>query len=79
MFSYFTDHDFLACERCGLSLSRAERVTHVCDAERRAQFEAFQIRHEVAELDRELSAFLESPGGRFAVYYAERERQQRGR
>jgi hypothetical protein len=29
-FGYFTDHEYVQCERCGMSLSRAERETHIC-------------------------------------------------
>jgi hypothetical protein len=76
MFSYFTDHEYMPCERCGMSVSRSERQSHICDAERRARFEAFQIRHELAEFDRELMDFLCSPAGRFAVYCAERDRRR---
>ena len=75
MFSYFTDHEYMPCERCGMSLSQADRQTHICDSQRRARFEAFQMQHELAEFDRELTAFLRSPAGRFAVYCAERDRR----
>jgi hypothetical protein len=77
MFSYFTDHEYMPCERCGMSLTSVDRDTHVCDAERRTRFEAFQARREVAEFERELAAFLDSPVGRFDVYYAERDRRRR--
>jgi hypothetical protein len=77
MFSYFTDHEYMPCARCGMSLTRVDRESHVCDAERRARFEAFQARHELAEFERELARFLDSPRGRFAVYYAERDRRRR--
>lgn len=79
MFSYFTDHEYMPCERCGMSLSPAERETHTCDAQRRARFEAFQVRHELARFDRELGGFLRSPAGRFAVYCAERDRRRGAR
>jgi hypothetical protein len=76
MSSYFTDHEYMPCARCGVSLSQAERGTHICDAQRRARFEAFQLRQELAEFDRELAAFLGSPAGQFAVYCAERDRRR---
>jgi hypothetical protein len=74
MFSHSTDHEYVPCENCGTSLSWADRETHVCDAERRARFQTFQVRHELAAFDRQLDAFFETPTGRFAVYYAERDR-----
>jgi hypothetical protein len=76
MFSHFADHEYMTCETCGTSLSRAERERHICDRERRARFEAFQLRHEVAEFEREIAAYLKSPTGKFALYYAERERRR---
>jgi hypothetical protein len=77
MSGYFLDREYLSCEGCGMSLSPGESRAHICDAERRARFEAFQARNELAELDRQLDAFFESPAGRFAVYYAERDRRRR--
>jgi hypothetical protein len=43
------------------------------------EYVAWQVRHELAEFDRELTAFLESPAGRFAVYYAQHDRRRRER
>jgi hypothetical protein len=77
MFNSFGNDEYMPCERCGAALAPTEQELHVCDPERRAQFEAFQVRHELAELDRQVAAFLESPRGRFAVYYAERDRLRR--
>ena len=77
MFSRFRDHEYLACDACGSFLSRLDRETHACDSARRARFEAFQARQELAGFDRQLAAFLQSPPGRFAVYYADRDRRRR--
>jgi hypothetical protein len=79
LFGYFTDHDYVQCEGCGMSLSRAEQETHSCDDERRARLETFQVRNEVAEFDRQFEAFLLSAVGRFAAYYAEHDRQRKKR
>ncbi len=73
MFSYFTEHQYMPCTLCGTSLTRAERALHVCDDARRARFEAFQLRHELASFEHELA----TPLGRFELYYAERERRRR--
>jgi hypothetical protein len=79
MFGLFTDHEYLACDACGTPLSRAERETHVCDSARRMRFEAFQAGQELADFDRQLAVFLRSPAGRFAAYYADRDRRRRTR
>ena len=76
MFSLFRDHEYVACDACGTLLSRAGHEAHFCDDARRARFEAFQARQELARFDRQFAAFLHSPAGRFAVYYADRERRR---
>jgi hypothetical protein len=49
---------------------------HVCDQAQRASYELFQIRTEADRFDNELTRWLETPSGRFAVYYVERERRR---
>jgi hypothetical protein len=39
-------------------------------------YELFQIRTEADRFDAELTSWLASPHGRFAVYYAEHERRR---
>ena len=47
---------------------------HVCDEERRRWHQLFVVNAEIEELDDELRTYLDSPQGRFELYYAERER-----
>jgi hypothetical protein len=47
----------------------------VCDDEQRIRYERFQVRVEAERFDKELSKWLESLAGKFAVYYAERQRR----
>jgi hypothetical protein len=54
---------------------RDELDGHVCDDEQRMRYERFQVRVEAERFDNELSTWLESLAGRFAVYYAERQRR----
>ena len=75
MFSFFTEHQFMPCADCGASVERARRHLHVCDPERRIDYELFQLRHETAAFDWQLAEFLESPAGRFAAWLAERDRR----
>ena len=78
MFAFFTEHDYLPCELCGASLTPAERSTHVCEEQRRLRYELLQLlREDVDRFDAELAEYLRSPEGRFAVYYAARERRLR--
>jgi len=65
---------FLPCPECGGAVDRAAADDHVCDPERRLGLELFQVRVELAHFEQELAEYLATPAGRFAVYYAERER-----
>ena len=77
MFSFFTEHRFMPCVECGASVERARKHLHVCDPERRLDYQLFQLRKEIAQLDEQLAEFLDSPTGRFATWLAERDRRRR--
>jgi hypothetical protein len=63
----------LPCPDCGAAIS-IEEGEHLCDEERRRWHQLFVVNVEVQELDNELRTYLDSPQGRFELYYAERER-----
>ena len=65
---------YVSCDDCGASVARDESGRHECDPERRLDFVIFQLRDEVARLDVELGAYLDSPNGRFESWYAEHQR-----
>ena len=65
----------MPCDDCGASVARAEREKHSCDLERRIDYELFQLRGEVEAFDEQFGVYLESPGGRFAEWYAARRRE----
>ena len=72
-------HDFpephhLPCPACGQSVARDEQELHVCEEDRRLDYELVQDRHEVTAFEEELAEWLDSPAGRFAAWLAERER-----
>ena len=60
----------MPCPDCGASVTRDEQVTHVCEPEQRERFHRFQVRLEVERFDDELTSWLSSPSGRFAIFYA---------
>jgi hypothetical protein len=61
------------CPECGASIQPSDG-DHVCDEERRLDYQLFQLRDEVAAFDDDLHQYLDSPSGRFARWCAERER-----
>ena len=53
----------------------AAGAEHVCNPDRRLDFELFQLRGEISELDAEIGDYLSSAKGRFEQWQAEQERQ----
>jgi hypothetical protein len=70
---------YMPCEECGASLDRRERDGHVCDSDRRLEYQVFQERAAITQFDDQLSAYLASPHGQFEVWYAEFTRMRRPR
>jgi hypothetical protein len=75
MFGSLPQPAHLPCPNCGASVARDSAGHHRCDEEQRARYERFQARVEADRFDAELTSWLETPAGRFAVFYAERERR----
>jgi hypothetical protein len=76
MFGSTSQPAFMPCPACGASVAREEQAEHACDPEQRSRYESFQARLEVERFDGELNTWLRTPAGRFAIFYAERERRQ---
>ena len=53
----------------------ATEVEHVCNPERRLDYELFQLREEISGLGHQIEEYFTSAQGRFEQWYAERERQ----
>jgi hypothetical protein len=64
----------MPCDECGASVARRDAHLHVCEPKRRLDFAFFQLRGEIEEFDKQVTAFFESPRGRFEVWYAARRR-----
>jgi hypothetical protein len=65
---------YLPCPDCGAAVDRAAEEEHVCEEERRLDFQLFRLRSEIEGFERGLAEYLATPAGRFAVYYARRSR-----
>ena len=53
----------------------APKAEHVCNPDRRLDFELFQLRAEISGLGTEIEEYLSSAQGRFEQWYAEHERR----
>jgi hypothetical protein len=71
----FSHPPFMPCPECGASVAVAEETQHVCNPQRRVDFELFQLRSEISALSDEIGEYLASAQGRFEQWYAEYERR----
>ena len=77
MFGSIPQPAYMPCEECGASLPVGARDEHVCSEQRLLAFRLFQLRVELAAFEDQFAAYLESPQGRFELWYAERERRRK--
>lgn len=73
MFGGFTLRH-VPCSECGASVAKVELEQHVCESERRVEYELTQLRDDLERLEEEYRAYLASPAGKFALWQAERTR-----
>jgi hypothetical protein len=76
MFGSLPQPAFMPCPACGASVARGSQAEHRCDETQRSSYEVLQVRIEADRFDRELTSWLATATGRFAVYYAERQRRR---
>ena len=65
----------MPCEQCGASVERGAEPAHECDDERRLEFRVFALRDEIESFDGTWTVWLQTPHGRFELFYAERTRR----
>lgn len=63
---------YMPCPECGASVESSAEVAHRCEPERLAEFKAFGMRDQVAQLETRIRDFLDSPVGRFETWEAAR-------
>jgi hypothetical protein len=69
----FPEPSSLPCPECGVPI-HLDGGDHECDDERRRWHQLFLVNGEIERLEAELREYLNSPRGRFELFYAERER-----
>jgi hypothetical protein len=62
------------CFECGALLSSEQRSRHVCSPDESAAHQVIKARVQLTVFEDEVSRFLETPEGRFALFLAERQR-----
>ena len=66
---------FVPCEDCGASVAKSEYEAHVCEPNRRVEYQMTQHRMDIAGVEDEIRTYFDSPKGRFEAWYAERKRR----
>ena len=75
MFDSLPQPRFMPYPDCGQSVATDARVEHTCDDERWLTYHLFQLRDEVESFEEQLTAYLDSPRGRFELWDAQRRRR----
>jgi hypothetical protein len=70
----FPQPQYVACSECGVCMPRWEADDHVCDKERRLDYQVGRLREAITAFEYDLGQWLATRTGRFAVFYAERTR-----
>lgn len=71
------DPHIASCPGCGAELPATDLRLHVCDWWRWLEHQVHLRRDELSRFEHDLGAYLDSPRGRFDLWYAERERLRR--
>jgi hypothetical protein len=67
---------YLNCPDCGTSVSTDAVDAHACDERHRRDHVERTAAASVAEFEAHYRSFLETPQGRFALFYAQRTRRR---
>jgi hypothetical protein len=65
----------MPCPECGASVARGALDEHQCERERWLDYNLLQLRPELDAFDDQLVAYLQTPQGRFELWYAAHRRR----
>ena len=68
---------FMPCRDCGASVDHHDPTEHVCAPDALVAFHLFALRSDVERLEESVTAYLDSPTGRFDVWRARRKVQRK--
>jgi hypothetical protein len=74
VFGSFLQPQYVPCPECGASVAVGELDEHRCAPDRWIDYQMFQLRAEIATFEHQVAEYLDSTQGRFAQYYARRQR-----
>jgi hypothetical protein len=64
----------MPCPDCGAPVLAEDETGHECERQRFVEYQMLLLRLQIAAFEQQLNDWLRTPQGRFAAYYAARER-----
>ena len=74
MFAYYPQSQFHPCPDCGAPVPHEDEGAHRCERRRYVEYQMLLLRPEIIAFEDQLAVWLRTPQGRFARYYAARDR-----
>ena len=72
--SWYPQSQYKPCPSCGAPVLVEEETAHECEQQRYVEYQMLLLRLQIAAFDAQFGDWLRTPQGRFATYYAARER-----
>jgi hypothetical protein len=73
MYSFFLS-EYRPCPGCGIPIHNTLAEEHQCDPVRKLDWELLLLRPEIESFEDDFNRWLETPRGRFEIWYAGRAR-----
>jgi hypothetical protein len=72
--SWYPQSQFRPCPECGAPVLTEEETVHRCERQRYVEYQMLLLRLQISAFEQQLNDWLLTPQGRFAAYYAARQR-----
>ena len=76
MLSWHPQSQYSPCPECGAPVLIEEETVHRCERQRYVEYQMLLLRLQISAFERQFNDWLHTPQGRFAAYYAARQRLQ---
>ena len=74
MLSWYPQSKYSPCPDCGAPVAVEEEGLHECERQRFVEYQMLLLRLQISAFEQQFGDWLHTPQGRFAAYYAARER-----
>jgi hypothetical protein len=72
--SWYPQSQYSACPECGAPVLTEEETVHRCELQRYVEYQMLVLRLQISAFEQQFNDWLHTPQGRFAAYYAARQR-----